>query len=266
LKILNKKTQAPETETIVVGQVDNPTVEAKITNHQRAVINLMAVLVVALVTAILVKGISESASFNALMVMIKVAAVIFVILVGAFLVNPDNWSNNFAPFGWTGVSFFGIPLLGQENASGEPIGMLAGAAIIFFAYIGFDSVSTHAEEAKNPRKDVPIGIVVSLIVCTILYIAVAAILTGMVPYAQINIETPVSDAFRQAGLPWARGLISLGAMCGITSVLLVMMLSQPRVWLAMARDGMVPPSFFGAVHPRFRTPWKATILTGVFVA
>src|SRR5205823_7803676 len=131
---------------------------------------------------VLVKGISESAGFNALMVAIKVAAVIFVILVGAFYINPDNWNNNFAPFGWTGISFFGIPLLGKENASGQPIGMLAGAAIIFFAYIGFDSVSTHAEEAKNPQRDVPIGIITSLIVCTVLYISVVAVLTGMVYY------------------------------------------------------------------------------------
>jgi len=113
---------------------------------------------------------------------------------------------------------------------------------------------------------VPIGILLSLVVCTILYIAVAAVLTGMVPYKEINIETPVSDAFRRAGLPWARYLISAGAVAGITSVLLVMMLSQPRVWLAMARDGMVPPSFFGAIHEKYRTPYKATILTGILVS
>jgi APA family basic amino acid/polyamine antiporter len=144
--------------------------------------------------------------------------------------------------------------------------MLRGAGVIFFAYIGFDSISTHAEEARNPKRDVPIGIITSLVVCTLLYIAVSAVLTGMVPYREINIETPVSDAFRRAGLPWARLLVSVGAVAGITSVLLVMMLSQPRVWLAMARDGMVGQSFFGAVHPKYRTPWKATILTGVVVA
>ena len=141
--------------------------------------------------------------------------------------------------------------------------MLAGAAIVFFAYIGFDSVSTHAEEAKNPSRDVPIGIIVSLVLCTVLYIAVAAVLTGMVRYSDINIDAPVSDAFRQAGLPWAELLISIGAVAGITSVLLVMMLSQPRIFLAMARDGLLPVGFFGAVHPRFRTPWKSTILTGI---
>ncbi len=222
-------------------------------------------MIVALVTVILVKGIQESASFNAGIVMLKLAIVLFVIGVGAFYVNPDNW-RPFAPFGLTGISFFGNTLFGQTGPAGEPVGMLAGAAIVFFAYIGFDSVSTHAEEARNPSRDVPIGIIVSLVLCTILYIAVAAVLTGMVPYNQINIDAPVSDAFRQAGLPWAQLLISVGAVAGITSVLLVMMLSQPRIFLAMARDGLLPREFFGAVHERFRTPWKSTILTGIFVA
>ncbi len=190
-----------------------------------SVLDLPAICIAALVTWVLVIGIKESAGFNTAIVVVKVSIVLFVIAVGAFYVDPANWKP-FAPFGLSGVSFFGHTLFGQTGKGGEPLGMLAGAAVIFFAYIGFDSVSTHAEEARNPRKDVPIGIVVSLIVCTILYIAVAAVLTGMVPYGQINIETPVSDAFRQAGLPWARGLISLGAMCGITSVLLVMMLSS----------------------------------------
>ena len=135
--------------------------------------------------------------------------------------------------------------------------MLAGAAIIFFAYIGFDSVSTHAEEAKNPTRDVPIGIIASLVICTVLYIAVVAVLTGMVPYDKLSVDAGVSDAFKQAGLPWAEFIIAAAGVAGITSVLLVLMLSAPRVFLAMARDGMVPPSFFGDVHPRFRTPWKS---------
>lgn len=229
------------------------------------VLDLPAIVITFIVTIILVKGIRESASFNATMVIVKLIIVFFVIIVGAFYVNPANWKP-FAPFGLTGVSFFGKTLFGQTGAGGEPLGMLAGAATIFFAYIGFDSVSTHAEEAKNPKRDVPIGIVTSLVLCTVLYIAVAAVLTGMVPYNKINIDAPVSDAFRQVGLPWAQFLISLGAIAGITSVLLVMMLSQPRVILAMARDGLVPRSFFGAIHERFRTPWKSTIITGIFVA
>src|SRR5262249_51654988 len=151
--------------------------EAKITDREQAVINLMAILVTLVVTAILVKGISESAGFNALMVFIKVAAVVFVILVGIFYINRANYEP-FDPYGWTGVSFFGFPVAGQTTPKGEPVGMLAGAAIIFFAYIGFDSVSTHAEEARRPQRDVPIGIIASLIICTILYIAVVAVLTG----------------------------------------------------------------------------------------
>jgi basic amino acid/polyamine antiporter, APA family len=230
-----------------------------------SIVDLPAIVITAIITAVLVKGIRESASLNAAIVITKVTIVLFVIAVGAFFVKPANW-HPFAPFGLTGLSFFGRPLMGQTGPGGEPVGMLAGAAIVFFAYIGFDSISTHAEEARNPRRDVPIGIITSLVLCTVLYIAVAAVLTGMVPYNKINIDAPVSDAFRQAGLPWAQLLISIGAVAGITSVLLVMMLSQPRVFLAMARDGLLPRSFFGAVHPRFRTPWKSTILTGVFVA
>jgi APA family basic amino acid/polyamine antiporter len=229
------------------------------------VVNLPAVLIVTFVTIVLVKGIQESASFNATMVMLKVTVVLFVILTGAFYVNPENW-HPFAPFGMSGLSFFGRPILGQVNAGGQPVGMLAGAAIIFFAYIGFDSVSTHAEEAKNPTRDVPIGIVVSLVVCTVLYIAVVAVLTGMVKYDKLSVDAGVSDAFKQAGLPWAELLIAAAGVAGITSVLLVLMLSAPRVFLAMARDGMVPPSFFGDIHPKFRTPWKSTILIGAFVA
>jgi APA family basic amino acid/polyamine antiporter len=229
-----------------------------------SVVNLPAILVTCVVTAILVKGIQESASFNAGMVMVKLAAVLFVIGVGAFYINPDNWVP-FAPFGMTGISFFGHPIAGQTSAGGSPVGMLAGAAIIFFAYIGFDSVSTHAEEAKNPQRDVPIGIISSLIICTVLYIAVVAVLTGMVRYSNLDIGAPVSDAFKQKGIGWAEFLIAAAGVAGITSVLLVMMLSGPRVFLAMARDGLVPREFFGAVHPRFRTPWKSTMLIGAFV-
>ncbi len=228
------------------------------------VVNLPAVLVVLIVTGVLVKGISESASFNATMVAIKVAAVLFVILVGAFFINPANWTN-FAPYGWGGITVFGKTIWGQ-TVGGTPVGMMAGAAIIFFAYIGFDSVSTHAEEAKRPHRDVPTGIVASLLICTVLYIAVVAVLTGMVKYDQIDPGTGVSSAFEKVGLPWAEVIIAVAGVAGITSVLLVMMLSAPRVFLAMARDGMVPKGFFGAVHPTFRTPWKTTILIGAAVA
>jgi APA family basic amino acid/polyamine antiporter len=229
-----------------------------------SIINLPAVLIVVLITLILVIGIQESASFNTVLVGIKLAAVFFVIGVGAFYVNRANW-HPFAPFGLTGLQVFGHTLLGQSDAGGKPVGMLAGAALAFFAYIGFDSVSTHSEEARNPQRDVPIGIIVSLVLCTLLYIAVVAVLTGMVPYDQLDMNAPVADAFRRVGLRWAQFLIALAGIAGITSVLLVTMLSQARILLAIARDGLLPPGFFGAVHDRFRTPWKSTLVTGLFV-
>src|SRR5881296_3750681 len=207
--------------------------------------NLPAALVVLFITVVLVIGIRESAGFNAAMVVLKLVVVALVIGLGSAYVRPQNW-HPFLPFGWGGV--------------------LSGASYVFFAYIGFDSVSTHAEEARNPQRDVPIGIITSLALCTVLYILVAAVLTGMVPYTEINIEAPVAAAFASRGLRVAEFFISLGAVVGITSVLLVLLLSQARVLLAMARDGLIPREFFGAVHPRFRTPHKATILTGVLVA
>ena len=207
--------------------------------------NLPAGLIVLLVTVVLVVGIRESATFNAAMVALKLAVVLFVIAVGSAYVRTENW-RPFLPYGVSGA--------------------LKGSAYIFFAYIGFDSVSTHAEEARNPQRDVPIGIIASLALCTLLYILVAGVLTGMVPYHQIDLDAPVARAFAARGLPVAVFLISAGAVIGITSVLLVLLLSQARILLAMARDGLIPREFFGAVHPRFRTPHKATILTGVLVA
>jgi APA family basic amino acid/polyamine antiporter len=225
--------------------------------------DLPALVIVAVLTTVLVIGIRESTRFNNVMVAIKVLVVLLVIGIGVFHIDPANW-RPFAPFGWGGLSVFGATL-GQTAADGAPVGVLAGAAMIFFAYIGFDSVSTHAEEAKNPQRDVPIGIVASLLVCTVLYLAVTAVLTGMVPYDQIDPDAPVAAAMQRLGLTWAQFIISLGAVVGITSVMLVLMLSQPRVLLAMARDGLLPEKFFGAVHPKFRTPWKSTIATGIAV-
>ncbi len=208
--------------------------------------NIVAIAIVAIISMILVLGIRESASFNAGMVMVKIAAVLFVIVVGIGYVDPTNWVP-FMPYGLHGVE--------------------RGAALIFFAYIGFDSVSTHAEEARNPKTDVPIGILSSLAVCTVLYIAVAAVITGMVPYPEIPLNAPIAGVFQsRMQNAIAPVIITVGALTGITSVLLVMLLSLPRVLLAMARDGLLPPSFFGAVHSRFRTPYKATILTGIVCA
>src|SRR5919205_222860 len=171
-------------------------------------LDLPAMLITAFVTCLVV-GIRESASFNAAMVILKVAIVIFVIAVGAFYVHTANW-HPFAPYGYTGINFFGHTVMGQHDLGGQPLGMLAGAAIIFFAYIGFDSVSTHSEEARRPERDVPVAIIASLLICTVLYMGVGAVLTGMVSYTRISIDAPVSDAFRQVGLTWAQALISLG--------------------------------------------------------
>jgi len=229
-----------------------------------ALFNLPALLASALVTAVLVVGIRESAGLNTVLVIVKVAAVLFVIAVGAFFVDPRNW-RPFAPYGWTGLTLFGHTVSGDVDVGGRPMGMLAGAALAFFAYIGFDSVSTHAEEARDPQRDVPTGIIASLVLCTLLYIGVVAVLTGMVRYDQLDVAAPVADAFGRVGLRWAQAILAVAGVAGITSVMLVTMLSQARILLAIARDGLLPRSFFGAVHPRFRTPWKSTLVTGAFV-
>jgi APA family basic amino acid/polyamine antiporter len=227
--------------------------------------NLPAVLIILLLTAVLVKGVKESANVNAVMVAIKVGAVLFVILAGLAFINPANW-DPFAPYGWTGITIFGYPVAGEHRGE-QPIGMIAGAAIIFFAYIGFDAVSTQAEEAKNPQRDVPFGIIASLVICTILYIAVVVVLTGMVKYDQLDTKAAVSEAFAHpaVGMGWAKGLIAAAALAGLTSVLLVMLLGSARILMAMSRDGLLPP-LFAAIHPTFRTPWKGTMAVGVFVA
>ena len=209
--------------------------------------NLPAAMIVLAVTAILVVGIRESAGFNATMVIVNIVIILTVIVIGAAYVRPQNWH----------------PFLHKEHGLK---GITKGAAAIFFAYIGFDSISTHAEEAKNPSKDLAIGILASLTICTILYVSVSAILTGMVPYEQINEKAPFSVVFRERGLTTTAALVTIGILAGTTSSLLVGLLSQPRILLAMARDGLLPIGFFGAVHPRFLTPWKSTILIGVLVA
>jgi APA family basic amino acid/polyamine antiporter len=209
--------------------------------------NLPAALITLLITGILVIGIKESAGFNAAVVLLNLGVIFTIIGVGAAYVDPANWQ----PFlheekGWSGVA--------------------QGAARIFFAYIGFDSISTHAEEARRPQRDLAIGILASLTICTLLYVAVAAVLTGMVPYREIDLAAPLSAALQSKGLTFAGGLVTLGILAGMTSTLLVGNLSQPRILLAMARDGLLPVGFFGAVHPRWKTPWKSTLLVGFVVA
>jgi APA family basic amino acid/polyamine antiporter len=211
--------------------------------------NLPAFLIALVITMILVIGIQESARFNATIVVIKVAVVLFVIVLGFQYVNTANWGvswSSFAPFGFSGIG--------------------AGAAYIFFAYIGFDAVSTTAQEARRPQRDLPIGIITSLLVCTVLYILVASVLTGMVPWSEVNIEAPIARAFLDRGLVGASRIITLGALAGLTSVMLVMLLGQTRVLYSMANDGLLPRKFFAEVHPRWRTPWKNTILVGLLAA
>jgi basic amino acid/polyamine antiporter, APA family len=220
--------------------------------------NLPAMLIVLFVTAVLIKGIKESAFFNTIMVAIKVGVVLFVILLGMWFIKTENWKP-FAPYGWGGIT-----LLGKDIGLGTK-GMMAGAAIIFFAYIGFDAVSTQAEEAKNPQKSVPFGIIVSLLVCTVLYILVVVVLTGMVPSNMLDTKAAVSEAFSQNNMKWAKGIILIAALSGLTSVLLVMLLGSARVLMAMARDGLLPP-LFSDIHPTFKTPAKGTAIVGICVA
>jgi APA family basic amino acid/polyamine antiporter len=212
-------------------------------------LNLPAFIIALIITAILVVGIKESARFNTGIVVIKVSVVLFVIALGARYINTSNWGTDWHSFAPNGIAGIG-----------------AGAAYIFFAYIGFDAVSTTAQEAKNPQRDLPIGMIASLAVCTVLYIAVAGVLTGMVHWQQINIEAPVARAFLDRGLTTASHIITLGALAGLTSVMLVMLLGQTRVLYSMASDGLLPKKFFAAVHPKFRTPWKNTILVGLLAA
>jgi basic amino acid/polyamine antiporter, APA family len=211
--------------------------------------NLPAFVIALVITAILVIGIKESARFNATIVTIKVAVVLFVIGLGIHYVNFSNWGHDwssFAPMGFGGIG--------------------AGAAYIFFAYIGFDAVSTTAQECKNPQRDLPIGIMASLLVCTLLYILVAGVLTGMVRWQDVNIEAPIAEAFLDRGLNVASHIITVGALAGLTSVMLVMLLGQTRVLYAMANDGLLPKKFFASVHKKFRTPYKNTILVGLLAA
>ncbi|HUA86330.1 MAG TPA: amino acid permease [Bryobacteraceae bacterium] len=216
-------------------------------------VNLLAVVIICIISAILIRGISESAKFNDVIVVLKVTVVIFFIGIGYFFINYQNYhpflpanTGEFGAFGWSGV--------------------LAGAGQIFFAYIGFDAVSTAAQEARDPKRDMPIGIIGSLAICTVLYILYSLVLTGIVNYKDLNVAAPLAVAVDyMKGLPWIGFLMKLGSLCGLTSVMLVMLLGQSRVFYSMSNDGLLP-KLFSEIHPKFRTPWKSNLLLMVFVS
>ena len=218
--------------------------------HVTAVFNLPAVLIIFIITILLVIGIKESAAFNNAVVIIKVSVILAFVAVGVLYINKANWqpfipenSGKWGVFGWSGV--------------------LRAAGVIFFAYIGFDAVSTAAQEARKPQRDMPIGILGSLAICTVLYIAVSLVLTGVVSYTKLGGPAPIAVAVDSIGpsVAWLKPIVKVGALAGLSSVILVMMLGQPRIFYTMSKDGLLPP-VFSVVHPKFRTPWIAQIFTG----
>jgi len=234
----------------------NTEVVSQLVNQPSIAFNLPAFLITWVVTSILVRGIKEAAKTNNLIVILKVAVVLFVIIVGFFFIDTNNWipfipdqivnPDGSTQFGWSGV--------------------ITAATIVFFAYIGFDAVSTQAGEAINPKKDIPFAIIASLVICTVLYILVSLVLTGMVPYGELDMKAPVASAFEGVGMPWATTLITVAAVAGLMSVMLVMMLGQTRIFLGMAKDGLLPYKIFGKVHPKFKTPFRSTVIVGLVIS
>ncbi len=250
--LVNAKVGWVVSSAALLDQIKAAGTDVTALSHVTTILNLPAVCIIFVVTTLLVIGIKESANFNDFIVFVKVAVVLLFIVGAAHAIRTANW-HPFIPantghsghFGWSGV--------------------MTGAGIVFFAYIGFDAVSTAAQEARNPQRDMPIAIIGSLLICTVLYIIVSAMATGVVPYGQLDVPDPIAVAADRAGMDWMGRLIKFGAIAGLSSVILVMLLGQSRVFYSMARDGLLPP-FVSRVHPRFRTPWLTSIVTGIGVA
>jgi basic amino acid/polyamine antiporter, APA family len=217
------------------------------------IVNLPAFMIIFLLMIMLIIGVKESAKFNTVMVFVKLLTIIVFLSVGIFHINPDNWSP-FAPFGWF-----------SHSEAGKPVGILAGASVVFFAYVGFDAVSTATEEANNPQRDVPIGILASLIFCTIIYIVVSAVLTGMVSYKELNVSSPVAFGLERIGINWASALVATGVITGLTTVMLVLYYALTRILTAMSRDGLLSP-LFSSINTKTRTPVKNTVICGTLMA
>ncbi len=216
-------------------------------------VNLPAAGIILVITAMLVVGVKESARLNMAMVFIKLLTIVVFVAVAVFHVNPENW-DPFMPFGWF-----------SHNELGKPVGILAGASVVFFAYVGFDAVSTAVEEAKNPQRDVPIGILSSLVFCTLIYIIVSGLLTGIVHYKELNVSSPVAFGLERVGVHWASALVATGVITGLTTVMLVLYYGLTRILVAMSRDGLLP-GLFSSVNLKTQTPVKNTVICGVFMA
>ncbi|SEO79585.1 amino acid permease [Trujillonella endophytica] len=235
-----------------------------------ATVNIPAMVIALVMTGVLVLGIKLSSRVTSVIVAVKVVIVLFIVVVGFFYTKADNYSPFVPPAEPTPEGEGGwkrplIELLGITQGTFGWGGIIAGASIVFFAFIGFDIVATAAEETRNPKRDLPRGIIGSLLVCTLLYVAVSLVVVGMQPYDELSVTAPLADAFSSVGLTWASTLISVGALAGLTSVVMILLLGQSRILFAMSRDHLLPPSL-GAVHPRYGTPYRITIATGVVVA